>query len=53
VFCLFIAGSVSRSRLRFALGENFIGIAGMPLVVAGAGMVFALMLALIGSSVPA
>jgi ABC-type lipoprotein release transport system permease subunit len=35
------------------LAKQFIGIAGMPPVVAAAGMLFAVVLALIGSSVPA
>jgi len=54
VFCLFAAGvglAIAAFVLPFA--KQFIGIAGMPPVVAAAGTVFAVVLALIGSSVPA
>ena len=54
VFCLFAAGvGLAIAAFVLPLARDFIGIAGMPLVVAAAGMVFAVILALIGSSVPA
>jgi putative ABC transport system permease protein len=54
LFCLFAAGiGLAIAGFVLPLARNFIGIAGMPLIVAAAGMVFALALALIGSSVPA
>jgi putative ABC transport system permease protein len=54
LFCLFAAGiGLAVAGFVLPLARNFIGIAGMPLVVAAAGMAFALVLALIGSSVPA
>jgi putative ABC transport system permease protein len=54
VFCLFAAGvGLAVAGFVLPLARDFIGIAGMPLVVAAAGMVFAVILALIGSSVPA
>ncbi len=54
VFCLFAAGvGLAIAAFVLPLARQFIGIAGMPPVVAAAGMVFAVVLALIGSSVPA
>ena len=54
LFCLFAAGvGLGIAAFVLPMARNFIGIAGMPLVVAAAGLVFALVLALIGSSVPA
>jgi putative ABC transport system permease protein len=54
LFCVFAAGiGLAAAAFVLPLARDFIGIAGMPLVVVGAGLVFALMLALIGSSVPA
>ena len=54
VFCLFAAGvGLAIATFVLPLARDFIGIAGVPLVVVAAGLVFALVLALIGSSVPA
>ncbi len=54
VFCLFAAGvGLAIAAFVLPMARQFIGIAGMPPVVAAAGLVFAVMLALIGSSVPA
>jgi putative ABC transport system permease protein len=54
VFCLFAAGvGLAIAAFVLPLAKQFIGIAGMPPVVAAAGMLFAVVLALIGSSVPA
>jgi len=54
LFCLFSAGvGLGIAAFVLPMARDFIGIAGMPLVVAAAGLVFALLLALIGSSVPA
>jgi putative ABC transport system permease protein len=54
VFCLFAAGlGLAIAAFVLPMARNFIGIAGMPLVVAASGLTFALILALIGSSVPA
>jgi putative ABC transport system permease protein len=54
VFCLFAAGvGLAIASFVLPLARDFIGIAGVPLVVVAAGLVFALVLALIGSSVPA
>jgi putative ABC transport system permease protein len=54
VFCLFAAGvGLAIAAFVLPLARQFIGIAGLPPVVAAAGMVFAVVLALIGSSVPA
>ena len=54
VFCLFSAGvGLAIAAFVLPMARQFIGIAGMPPVVAAAGMVFAVVLALIGSSVPA
>ena len=54
VFCLFAAGvGLGIAAFVLPMARQFIGIAGVPLVVIAAGLVFALMLALIGSSVPA
>lgn len=54
VFCLFSAGvGLTIAAFVLPLARQFIGIAGMPPVVAAAGMVCAVVLALIGSSVPA
>jgi putative ABC transport system permease protein len=54
VFCLFAAGvGLAIAAFVLPLARDFIGIAGVPLVVVAAGLVFALVLALIGSSVPA
>jgi putative ABC transport system permease protein len=54
LFCLFAAGvGLAIAGFVLPLARSFIGIAGMPLVVAASGMAFAVVLALIGSSVPA
>jgi putative ABC transport system permease protein len=54
VFCVFSAGiGLGIAAFVLPLARNLIGIAGMPVVVAEAGLVFALVLGLIGSSVPA
>ncbi|HLF13112.1 MAG TPA: FtsX-like permease family protein [Gammaproteobacteria bacterium] len=54
VFCLFAAGvGLGIAAFVLPMARQFIGIAGVPLVVVAAGLVFALMLALIGSSIPA
>ena len=54
LFCLFAAGvGLAIAAFVLPMARDFIGIAGVPPVVVAAGLVFALMLALIGSSVPA
>lgn len=54
VFCLFAAGAgLAIASFVLPMARNFIGLAGVPLVVVAAGLVLALALALIGSSVPA
>jgi putative ABC transport system permease protein len=54
VFCVFAAGiGLAIAAFVLPMARQFIGIAGVPLVVVAAGLVFAVMLALIGSSVPA
>jgi putative ABC transport system permease protein len=54
LFCLFSAGiGLAIAAFVLPLARDFIGIAGVPLVVVATGLVFALVLALIGSCVPA
>jgi putative ABC transport system permease protein len=54
LFCLFSAGiGLAIACFVLPLARSFIGIAGVPLIVVAAGMVFAIVLALIGSMVPA
>lgn len=54
VFCVFSAGiGLAIAAFALPMAKNFIGIAGMPVVVAISGLIFALILALVGSSVPA
>jgi putative ABC transport system permease protein len=54
VFCVFSAGiGLAIAAFVLPMAKNFIGIAGMPVVVAISGLIFALILALVGSSVPA
>jgi putative ABC transport system permease protein len=54
VFCVFAAGvGLAIAAFVLPMARQFIGIAGVPAVVIAAGLAFALVLALIGSSVPA
>jgi putative ABC transport system permease protein len=53
-FCVFSAGiGLAVAAFVLPMARQFIGIAAMPLVVAAAGLVLAVLLALIGSCVPA